>query len=212
MAELNHSSLVDDSKIHQPRGASTAAANTWLRANGDGTTSFTTLPADPTYTFAVEDSLTGTSFTNQELTTQGDEAELTFGAAQTSPNGALSLAANGDLTINEDGVYAIVIARNAGRTTSAGVNSVAFSSRINGVQPDSASSTIISLESADAGTTVGNSVSGIVPLSNGDVLSHHMYYAVGSSGNVGVYTQALAPAGWADVPSARITVTKLGIV
>lgn len=212
MAELNHSSLVDDSKIHQPRGASTAAANTWLRANGDGTTSFTTLPADPTYTFSTEDSLTGASFVDQELTSNGDEAEITFGAAQTSPNGAISLAANGDVTINEDGIYAIVIARNAGRSTNAGVSAVAFSSRVNGVQPESASSTIISLDNADSGTTTGNSVSGIVPLSNGDVISHHMLYSVGTSGNVGVYTRDLSTTGWENVPSARITVTKLGIV
>lgn len=210
MAEINHSSLVDDSKIHQPRGASTAAANTWLRANGDGTTSFTTLPADPTYTFAVEDSLTGSSFVDQELTSNGDESEITFGAAQTSPNGALSLAANGDITINEDGVYAIVIARNAGRSTNSGINSVAFSSRLNGVQ--AATSSIISLDNSDAGTTVGNSVSGIVALSAGDVVSHHMLYASGNSGNVGVYTQSLTPATWEDVPSARVTITKLGIV
>lgn len=206
MADLNHSTLVDDSKIHQPKGASTASSDTWMRANGDGTTTFTALP---THSITVDDSITGASFTDQELSANGSETQLSFGAAQTSANGAITIAANGEVTINEDGVYDIVISRNAGRTNNAGVNSVAFSTRINGTQ--AASSTIISLDNADAGTTMGNSVTGVAELPAGTTISHHMLYAAGNSGSVGVYTAALAPAGWEDVPSARISVTKLGI-
>lgn len=203
MADILHSTIRDE-YLHQPKGAATATAGTWMRANGDGTTSFTTLP---TSSLNVVDSLTSLSAASQQLAKKGDEAQVTFGTPETSSGGSVSIATNGAVTVNKTGVYDLSIQRNPTRTGSSGVNSVAFSLRKNGTQIGRTS--LVSLDGVGYGT--GSDTSGIISLTAGDQLTHHMFFQAGTSDTIGIDTTPISKAGWDAVPSAQITISKLEV-
>lgn len=203
MADILHSTIRDE-YLHQPKGAATATAGTWMRANGDGTTSFTTLP---TPSLNVVDSLTSLSVASQQLAKKGDEAQVAFGTPEISSGGSVSIATDGVVTINKTGVYDLSIQHNATRTGSSGVNSVAFSIRKNGTQIGRTS--LASLDGVGSGT--GSDTSGIISLTAGDQLTYHMFFQEGASDTVGINSIPVSKAGWDAVPSALITIAKLEV-
>lgn len=205
MADIQHATLPDE-RLHQPKGASSAAANTWMRANGDGSTTFTSLP---TSDLQVSDSLTSTSFAAQQLALVDDEAQITFGTPETSPSGSISIDSFGNVVFNNDGVYDVKVLRNATRSTDTDVNTIAFSLRLDGVQ---AGGTILaSLDNTNPGTGRGSYATGPLQITAGTTLSDHMLYLAGVSGTIGLDTEAISATGWGDAPSAQITISKLEV-
>lgn len=205
MADIQHASLPEE-RLHQPKGASTAAADTWMRANGDGTTTFSSLP---TSELQVVDSISSLSLAAQQLASEGDEAQITFGTPETSASGSISIGSGGSVTFNESGLYSITLARNVTRSANNGINVVAFSVRVNGVQVTSTS--LASLDNADPGLSLGSTGTGLLQATAGDVLTYHMLYLDGSVGTIGISPATVSTTGWDDVPSAQIFVSKLEV-
>lgn len=203
MADLQHATLPED-KLHYPKGASTAQANTWMKANGDGTTSFAALP---TSTFSVEDTINSSSTISQELATSGTDVQLKFGNAATSPNGKINVKADGSVVANEVGLYTLKLATNVKRAATTDVNAVSFAVRLNGTQIGN--TVQVSLDSADAAFGHPIEITDTLQLSAGDSLTLHMRYTSGT-GNVGVYPVDLSATGWNNVPSAFVSVSKIG--
>ncbi|MGJ8839440.1 hypothetical protein AB9H28_23845, partial [Salmonella enterica subsp. enterica serovar Kentucky] len=74
MADLQHATL-PEALLHEPKGASVASNDTWLKANGDGTTSFEALPSVAP---VITDSINLEYYTNQTLSTQGSELKILY--------------------------------------------------------------------------------------------------------------------------------------
>ena len=206
MADVQHSTLPDN-RLHYPKGATGATNGTVCTANGDGTTSFLELrPRN----IEIEDVLILEDFNNQGLTTQGDEAKITYVATDTtSPNGSVTVEADGDIVINESGIYFITGAVEVGRTTSVGVAEVWFALRTNGVQ--TGRTTRMTIESS--GTTFANPIftASIADIPAGTTLSFHMLRTDSQSGNAGIYSTTSTTSGWLDSSSVKLTIHKLGV-
>lgn len=205
MADLDHADLPEE-LLHEPKGASTASFNTWCRANGDGTTTFTALPEE---TLLANDSLTSTSTVNQLLTSAGDSATVAFGSAATSSGGSISISSAGVITFNETGVYAINVRGFFGRTSSTGVSTVLVSGFTNGVQ--SGATVPVNLDDDEIGFDVDIADSSIISVSAGTTLDYRMYLKVDDGGESGLVTTTHAGTGFNTTPSARVTIRKLEV-
>jgi hypothetical protein len=210
MADLQHATL-SDSQLHYPKGTSGAANNTWLKANGDGTTSFASLPVDPVGSLSVVDGIRSSSAVAQYLSVNDTERQIAFSTTPViSANGSMSIDATGIITFNQAGVYHVAVSGNAGRTTSVSYSYLAFAARVNGVQ--AGTTTTIALDSAEDNFAAPISVSYVLEVpAPGVQVTYHML-ALDVSGDSGIVPIAVAAAGWADVPSATISIDKLGVV
>ena len=205
MADIQHANI-PEAQLHETKGASTASANTWLGANGDGTATFQSLP----FEFKIEDSYDAQSFDDQTLAALGTELQVTLGDAATSPGGSVSVAADGTITINQDGVYFVSADGSCSRDTSTGFTELAFSLRIGGTQVGRSS--VVGLESADIAVTAPVTSSEILSLEAGTQLTYHMRRIAGTtSGNAGLTQTTITDANWGDAPSARVGISKLSI-
>ncbi|AUR98537.1 hypothetical protein NVP1253O_13 [Vibrio phage 1.253.O._10N.286.45.B12] len=205
MADISHASLPDE-RLHQPKGAASAASDTWLRANGDGTTTFSSLP---TSELQVVDSISSLSLASQQLASEGDEAQITFGTPETSASGSVAIGSDGSITFNESGIYSITLNRNVTRSANNSINTVAFSVRLNGTQVTETA--LASLDNADPGLGLGSSGTGILQATAGDVLTYHMLYLEGNAGTIGISPATVAATGWGNVPSAQVSISKLEV-
>lgn len=208
MADVQHATLSDD-RLHYPKGAATAANNTWMKSNGDGTTTFETLPTPPIYTLAVQDQVSSSSSATQWLAATGDQAQLIFNTTPTtSPNGNITVGSDGSITFNNSGIYEVVVSAIAGRDTASGTGIIHFSGRLNGVTLGRTYTKSLA-SSTDVSSALSNTF--VFPITAGDVLTFHMLRTGSASGNVGVVTMSVGGAtGWNDAASTSVTVFKLG--
>lgn len=206
MADTQHANLPDN-LLHETKGASSALNNTWLKANGDGTTTFSTLP---TVSPTLSDSLNLEYYSDQTLSTQGSELKVVYTDVDvSSPNGSVTVTSGGDITINEDGVYVITGFADTGRDTSAGVAELWFALRANGVQ--AGKTTRIALADAITSPAAPIFTASIAELSAGTVLSFHMIRVDAQGGNAGVYSNTSSFSGWLDSSSVKLTIDKLEV-
>lgn len=208
MADIQHVDI-PDSQLHEVKGAASATANTWLKANGSGGTTFEALPGKK---LAAVDALSGSSNSNQYLSSVGSEAVVNFGGAQSSPANSMTLAADGTLTFNEAGIYEINSSAIAGRTTNTGEVDLCFSIRYNGVQ--TGRTFVLSLDSSSDTFAAPLSSTVTIEASVGDVITHHVgRYAGTSSGDAGVKAVPVTGlTGWSDAASTYLRVAKIEVV
>lgn len=205
MADLNHSTLTDD-KLHQPKGASTASLNHVLTSNGDGTTRFAEIPEE---SFNVLDELSSESVVSQTLDTVDTELQVAFGAADTSPNGSVSIAADGTVTFIEAGVYYVNVRALAGRSVSTSTSTLGFAGRANGTQVGA--TVPITLDNAADGFNISVADTSVVEVPAGTTYSYHMRLFDDGGGDNGIFFVDYATAGWNNSPSARISIRKIGL-
>lgn len=207
MADLQHASL-PEALLHEAKGAAGASAGQVLTGTGTGTATFQDLPQS---NLVVEDTLVDASYADQLLANEGDTARIVFsGTSFNSPNGHMSMGANGIITINTDGVYHVSIQAEAGRTTNAGFVTLGFSSRKNGVQENP--TTLMSIDDSTAASSARVSGSSLAEFKAGDEISYFQArVAGGNTGEAGITTQAITIPAWQDVASSRVVVTKLGV-
>lgn len=205
MADVQHVSL-PDALLHQPKGAASAAVDTWMRANGDGTTSFTPLP---TFELIGTDVLVSESTVDQLLVNEDDQATVAFGPAAISTGGSVSIDANGVITFNETGLYSLSVRGFFGRTSSAGVSTVLVAGFLNGVQSDS--TVPVNLDDDDVGFDVSVTDSRVVYLPAGTTLDYRIYLENDAGGEAGLITSTHAGTGFDATPSAKITIRKLEV-
>lgn len=210
MADIQHANISDD-QLHECKGAATATLGQVLTATGAGTATFQNLPDDQIGTLTILDELEDSSSATQYVNANGAELQVTFsGTAFNSPNGSMSINAAGDITFNETGLYHVSISGSAGRETSGGFSEVAFSARANGSQIGE--TTALSIDSASDVFAAPIDVSYITEIpAPGVVLNYHLL-GVDVTGNTGLRPTTIGTAGWNDVPSARVNITKLGVV
>lgn len=204
MADIQHATLADN-LLHYPKGAGAAANNTWLRANGDGTTTFASLPSS---SLTIADTITSQNTSNQLLAAQGDQLTVQFGATETSPNGSVTINANGTITFNETGVYYIDIRGAFGRTTSPGISQVLAASFINGVQ--SGATLPVNLDASNQGVDTNLAGGGLNEMTAGTTLDYRIYLSDDAGGSAGLIYETHAGTGFTATPSARIIIRKLG--
>lgn len=209
MADIQHASLTDEF-LHEAKGAAAATSGHVLTATGVGTATFQALPTDEIGTLTIQDELEDSSTVNQFVTANGEELQITFsGNAFNSPNGSMSMAADGTITFNEAGVYHVSISGSAGRSTSVGYSEVAFSARSNGSQIGE--TTAISMSNTQDAFAAPIDVSYITEIPTPGVTLNYHILGVDLNGDTGLRPTPIATAGWSDVPSARINIVKLGV-
>lgn len=190
MAGIQHKDIVD-ANLHEVKGAVNAANNTWLKANGNGTTSFAALP---TATLSITDSITSSLSTDQELPATTETKILL--SSGTSPEGAISIASNGTVTLNRTGVYLIRLVANV-----QGAADVFFRKQV-GEMPSVDSQMV-------TGTSSGNTRmvdSFLHQASAGDTISFFAAPTVAAS-----LKGSNAVAGLPNVPAVSVEVTKIEV-
>ncbi|BFG81837.1 hypothetical protein [Pseudomonas phage PP21] len=132
---MEHVNIPDDQR-HEAKGASTAALNTVLHSDGDGTTSFkfvdyaniSNVPVIDGYEFVLS-SFSGAS----QLPASVDvPLQVTFGSAQTTAD--VSLASNGTVTFNTAGNYIVTFILRFGRAGGTGNCVLLNRIKLNGLQ------------------------------------------------------------------------------
>lgn len=127
---------IPDSQRHEVKGASTAALNTVLHSDGDGTTTFkfvdysniANVPVIDGYDFV----LSSFSGANQQPASVDTPLQVTFGSAQTTTD--VNLASNGTVTFNTAGNYIVTFFLRFGRTGGAGTSVILNRILLNGLQ------------------------------------------------------------------------------
>lgn len=205
MANIQHANLPED-KLHEVKGASTASADTWLKAVGDGTTTFDNLP---THTFVVLDTLSDASTNDQTLSAIDTELQIDFsGTSFSSAGGSMSIETDGTVTFNEDGVYHLSASATVGRDVNAGSTLLGLSGRLNGTQIGYTD--VVALD-ADSDVFTIEMVSTIAQFTAGDEFTFNLARFTNGAGNAGLVFTPITLAGWADANSIRFTFSKLGI-
>lgn len=207
MADIQHANIADD-KLHECKGAVNALQGQVLTGTGVGTATFQNLPES---NLVIEDVLQDASFADQLLAAEGDSARIVFsGTSFNSPNGNMSMGADGVITINTTGIYHVSIQAEAGRTTNAGFVTLGFSSRKNDVQESP--TTLMSIDDSTSTSAARVSGSSLVEFTAGDQLSYFQARIDGGdTGDAGIVTRAITVPSWNDVASARVVITKLGV-
>lgn len=202
---VEHVAIADVNR-HEPKHASTAVAKQVCMSIGSGATEFAfvnyaDIIGTPTPQ-GYKQVLAAFSAGNQNPAALDTPLQVNFGSPQSTTD--VSLAANGTLTFNNDGDYAVTLLVRFGRTALAGNAVILTRFLVNDVQGLNTNS--ISLP--DANSITPFSVSLFVSALAGDTFK--LQIMRDSSGvNVGGLT-ALVPvlAGWNISPSSTIVVSK----
>ena len=197
---IEHDSIVD-TEVHEPRLISTAALGEVYVANGVGSGDWLTMPTLLTGT-AVLGAL---DFTNQNPSGTDNPLQIKFGSAQGSGATPLQLDAAGAVTVNETGLYFVLVRFSVGRTSGTGVARVLFRQLVNGVQVGAGGS--VNIGSADATLPAGSAT--FQQLTQGQVLTWEC--ARDSSGNDsgGLLTFTPTTLPWTPSPSAFLVMNKM---
>ena len=134
----------------------------------------------------------------QQPTTLGTAIQVEFGAANAAPE--LSLAANGTLTCNVSGAYAIRFKLQFGRSGASGVSYLMTRILKNGVQFGVTQSTRLS--SSDSIIPTDSRV--VMGLLAGDTVKMELVRDSIGANSGGLYQQAASTPGWLAAPSALL--------
>lgn len=208
-----HVDIVDGER-HEPKGASTAVAGQVLKSLGGGATSFgsvdySEISNTPTPTLSQTDGIFKASFVDQLLADVGDTLTVEYGTLETSPGGSVTVATDGNITFNQDGVYFVRFELFPGRTSSGSVSTLFFRLINDGV-PGTARS--ITIDDAGGNQTMGFVESEVAFIPAGTVLSIELLKDVDGGGSAGLVTVTATTAGWGTAPSAVLAVNKFEVV
>lgn len=198
---------IPDGERHEPKGASSAANNTVLHANGDGTTGFrfvnynTDIINKPILN-GYQTVLSSFSGASQNPAALDTPLQVSFGSAQT--NADVSLASNGTLTFNTAGAYTITLFLRFGRAGGTGTSVLLNRFLINGLQGLNSNACAISEATATYpfSTTIGLNVA-----QNDTFVLQIMRDSSGNNSGGLIATTPVAPT-WNISPSATLIVSK----
>lgn len=210
-----HQDIVDDSFLHEPKGAGSAVLNTVVTSNGDGTTSFSTVsynnltdtPTIPNVpsTLGYVPILSGFSTaSSQEPSGTDNPLQVEFGAGSITTDATLS--SGGTVTINTDGLYAFANFLRFGRTSNTGTAILFNRFLINDVQ--TAASNVFSLSESSA--IIPFSATVFLELSAGDTLKFEIYRDSSGSDDGGLFESVPTLAGWNNSTSSTLVIYRFG--
>ncbi len=198
---------IPDAQRHEPRGASTAVLNQVAHSNGDGTTTFkfidyANILNTPT-PFAPLTVLSAYSSASQSPTAVDTPIQVNFGSPQVTANA--SLAADGTLTFNTSGTYAITLFLRFGRTTGAGNAILVSRFLLNNVQ--GLNSNAVSMP--DSNSIVPFSTTLLFTVTAGTTFKLQLLRDSSGINNGGLFALTPVLSGWNVAPSATLVVNKL---
>lgn len=198
MADIQHS-IITDPDVHEPKGISTAPANTTYVANGAGSGDWTVVD----YKVQGQEVLSGRSYVSQSPSTTDTSLQLTFGPAVSATDAALDAA--GNLTILTAGTYQIVFVLRLARTSATGEALLGARWKVNG-------STVggpTAIRLANGGFSVPFSFTTTRSFSVNDVITAEIIRDSTGVNNGGVFPADFVAADWQDAASAVVIVNKL---
>lgn len=203
---VEHVNIVDGQR-HEPKGASTAVNNQVAHSNGDGTTTFKFIDYNniinkPTL-FAPNTVLSAFSSAAQTPVALDTPLQINFGSPQSNTD--ITLAANGTITFNTAGTFAITLLLRYGRTGGAGNAILLTRFLINDVQGLNTNS--VSLP--DATSITPFSVTLLFTVTAGTTFKLQLVRDSAGINNGGLTALTPSIAGWNVAPSATVVVTKL---
>lgn len=203
---VEHVSILDADR-HEAKGASVAALNQVLHANGDGTTTFkfvdyanvANIPAPVGY----QSVLTGASVAVSQLPAGLDTAlKVEFGIGSATPDATLDSA--GKLTFNTAGDYYVTLFLRFGRTAGAGTSILLNRFLINGVQ--GLNSNAVKLPDQDSVIPFSTSLN--FTAEAGDYFELEILRDSAGINNGGLFRILPTVVPWNPCPSATIVVSK----
>lgn len=202
---VEHVNIMDGDR-HEPRGASTAIEGQVLKSAGLGKTKFERIK----YSELLEKPTVGgyvTTFqayssANQLPTALNTPLQVNFGSPQASTD--VSLAANGTITFNTAGNYAVTLFLRFGKD-GGGTSTLISRFLVNGVQ--GLNSNAVTLVGADASLTPFSTTLGLVVVA-GTTLQLQVVRDGSGANSGGLYSMSPTTAGWNIVPSATVVVSK----
>lgn len=204
---IEHSSIVDAQR-HEPKHASTAAANTVNTANGDGSTRYdfvtwaniTSKPTSNAYLQVLSGASTASS---QQPSATNTALQVEFGPGGSSAS--VSLSSAGVLTFLQAGYYLVQVYYEAGRTGTTS-NAILFHRAMyNSAQLGS--SDCINLSAAVQTIPVYKEY--LIQTNNPtDTMLFQILRDAAGNNDGGLISTTTSASGWATAPSARIIVSK----
>lgn len=184
--------------VPEPKGADTAGLNDLLIADGAGGTAWGTAVVREV------EILTAASFVNQNPTALDTIQKINFGAPQTTAE--VDLSGTGDITIKVGGTYSVFILPTFGRTGGGGgVSHLYARFLVNGVQTRPSAS--VRIESPGDRDLVPLRI--IENLNALDVITFEIYRDSAGTNDGGLTTSTPSLAGWNQVASASLFISKL---
>lgn len=198
-----HSSIID-SERHEAKGASSAAANTALFANGDGTTTFrginysdlNTVPTSSGYKSELSASSVAAAQTPGAANTA---LQIEFGPAASTAN--VSLSSAGALTFTTAGEYLVRYGLSMSGGTSGAILFVRVLLNGTPLEPTYRLQAAANVVSAYTETIA-------LSVSVGDILTFQLVYDSTGGGAGGLKQSAPTISGWSAAPTAGMTVSK----
>ena len=197
-----------DPEIHEPKGITTATAGNVYVANGAGSGTWQDAPflkkviATPAFYSA--------NFTTQQPTGLDTPLQVALGPVQDSTQ-YFQVGATGTITCLIAGVYILEFYGRFSRTTTAGVASLGGRFLVNDVQQGSS----VVEELDDGFFSIPFRTSKVVTLDINDEIKVEIARDSSGVDNGGLspntVSAALQTAGWANSPSASVTITRLNI-
>lgn len=197
---IQHSAITDPD-IHEVKGASTATLGQVLRANGDGTATFTTTSSVDWVDYSVELSSGSTSTQNPSGT---DTAlQVSFGSA--TATSAIDLDASGTITALEAGTYEFTFNFNISRANNTGTAQVYLRLLVNNVMYGFTQGATLSSNN----NSRPSQFTLTLPLDVNDEVKVQVARDSAGSNDGGLYPLTAPNLGWDTVPSAWVRVKKL---
>ena len=192
---------IPDAQRHEAKGASAAAANTVLKAVGDGTTAF----VDPSTlsNMKIGSRLEAKSTTNQSPALVDTALQVVFGGAVS--NADTALAANGTVTINTAGLYQVKVDLQVGRSTTTATAKVVARVLVN----DAAWDVTKAVHLGTSGGIIPVTFDFLRTFAASDTIKVQIARDSTGENDGGLVTFNPVIAAWDDVPSAAIKVYRI---
>lgn len=208
---------IPEANRHEPKGATFANPGEVLVAStGDATlfrnlvqSDIIDLPSPIPSEFVVTDFLMASDYTDQVSSIAGNVQGITFGAADVSVGGSISLDVNGEFTINSAGTYLIKVVLALGRSSGAGASQLFIRGIIDGVPTDSTRSVTMNDSGVSSVCMITETFLG--PQVEDTHFCFEQLLDSNGGGDTGLMVASPVSQPWADSPSAYAVVYRLGI-
>lgn len=197
---IQHENIADANR-HEAKGASTATNGQVLKANGDGTTSFTN--PNTLVNIGVASTLQGISTTTQNPSGTNTPYQVIWGAGSSNSNA--TIAGTGVVTINTTGLYFITFNLNFSRSSDTGISILFARLLVNDIEVG-----FVQCVKLDANTAVVPFNASILrSFTANDTIKVQIIRDSGGTNDGGLYTVDPALSGWSNSPSAAIRIQKI---
>ena len=197
---------IQESGLHEPKGASTATLGQVYVSDGAGSGSWGIVPStfDPK-TMVVERLLDATSLAaSQQPVAVDTPVQLEFGAAQNTVSDPVMISAAGAVTINTAGTYRIKLSFAYGRTGGAGVSELYFRALIGGTQAGQS----IHAKVSSADVYIPFTDEAWLTLPAGMVITYELMRDSSGNNSGGIFSGSPTPVDWNDNPCAALRVER----